>query len=109
MGIEYTFTEPRLFASYDPCNVPAAKVVGTGLVLALSEVLKEYEVELVSVVEGGLRAVVQGRGSAAVCPSCHQASSRVWSRYWRTAGGRHLSWPAPAAACLRAPFSLREP
>ena len=84
MSIAYASAEPRLVVPYDSYNNPAAKVVGAGLVLALAEVLKEYDVALVSVVGGGLRAVVQVCGSTAVCPSCHQVSSRVWSRYWRT-------------------------
>lgn len=48
--------EPRLVASYGSCNMSAAKVVGTGLVIMLAEVLKDYEVALVSV-DGGIQTL----------------------------------------------------
>lgn len=63
----------------------AAKVVGTGLVVMLAEVLKDYDVALVSVDRGHLGVVVQMRSGTAACPACRQESSRVCSRYWRTA------------------------
>lgn len=95
MAISYASASHKVCDSYGLHNTSAAKAVGTGLVSVLAEVLKEYDVGLVTVAEGVLRAVVQARRSTAVCPACHQVSSRVRSRYWRTpedvtAFGLHL-------------------
>lgn len=95
MAISYVSSIPRLSDPYAPRNIAAAKVVGTGLVSLLADVLKEYDVELVTVVNGRLRIVVQVRNDTAVCPACKRVSSRVHSRYWRspadvTALGLHL-------------------
>ena len=46
--------------------------------------LREYEVALVTIVAGGLRAVVQVRNGSAACPACGRLSWRVCSRYWRS-------------------------
>lgn len=88
-------TGSTLAAPFDGDNLCAGKVVGTALAFAMREVLREYDVALVTAVESGLRAVVQVRNGSAVCPTCGRLSWRIWSRYWRspediTALGLHL-------------------
>ena len=95
MAISHIVAGPRLSDPYAPRNVSAARVVGTGLVSLLTDVLNGYVVEMVTVLQGALRVVVEVRQSSAACPNCNQVSSRVHSRYWRTpadvtAFGLHL-------------------
>lgn len=81
---------------YGARNIAAAKVVGTALVASLADLLKDFEVALVTVVgEGRVRVVVQAQGDRALCPVCDQPSQRRHSHYWRTiadvtALGMHL-------------------
>jgi len=101
MAIAYAGAISRLSDPYVPRNIAAAKIVGTGLVSLLADVLKGYDIELVTVVDGRLRIVVQVRNDTAVCPACKRVSSRVHSRYWRsladvTAFGLHLELHAYA-------------
>ena len=120
MSVAYT-AGPRLVHTYENGNTISEKVVGTGLALALSDVLQDYDVALVTVREGTLQAVVQPRNSGALCPGCRQLSLRVVSRYWRTpldvtAAGLHVRLRVYARrfrcgnpACRRRVFAERLP
>ncbi len=84
MAIANMDAVPRVSHQYSARNIYAGKVVGTGLVALLADVLDGYDVALVTALAGALRIVVQAQSPTAVCPACLQMSTEVHSRYWRT-------------------------
>lgn len=98
-----------------------AKVVGASLVNLLADALQGYDIALAAAVEGQLRLVVRAHSDGAACPTCGAVSSRVCSRYWRTAAdvtvfGLHLQLRIHArrfrcrnSACSQRLFAERLP
>ena len=84
MSISIGNAESRLPASVVNYNPSSARLVGTALVSALADVLKEYDIAVVTAADGRLQAVVRVRNGSSACPACGRLSWRVYSRYWRT-------------------------